>query len=272
MRSILSKQKSKLRGFYRKQRSSKSQQVERANQDSSTTDSHGPVLNESLGHDEGGVGEREPQDPLNNLLQEPSGVPRASDVDLTEAHGRTLIPSYPPVAPPPESNVQNPRASKSSSYGTGSLDIYWHQALESLSEDEKRTLETLAPSINQDGVNVHETTKQNILSDESPSQLTSLISERINRLDKEGWKFQFRDRNIILRDVASKILTWLTKFKEVGDIAVQYDPAHAALPWAAVRFLLQASFPFLWAMAFVYLPFHIVFLLSILPHYIQFRY
>ena len=31
----------------------------------------------------------------------------------------------------------------------------------------------------------------------------------------------------------------MNKFKEVGDIAVQYDPGHAALPWAAIRFFLQ---------------------------------
>ncbi|KAF7908683.1 uncharacterized protein EAF01_004438 [Botrytis porri] len=29
-------------------------------------------------------------------------------------------------------------------------------------------------------------------------------------------------------------------FKSVGDIFVQYDPVHASLPWAVVRFLLQA--------------------------------
>lgn len=26
---------------------------------------------------------------------------------------------------------------------------------------------------------------------------------------------------------------------EVGDVAVSYDPGHAALPWALVRFLLK---------------------------------
>lgn len=33
----------------------------------------------------------------------------------------------------------------------------------------------------------------------------------------------------------------MEKFKGVGDVAVQYDPGHAALPWAAIRFLLQVS-------------------------------
>lgn len=32
---------------------------------------------------------------------------------------------------------------------------------------------------------------------------------------------------------------WIDHFKEVVDVAVQYDPVHAALPWAGVRFLLQ---------------------------------
>jgi hypothetical protein len=44
-----------------------------------------------------------------------------------------------------------------------------------------------------------------------------------------------------LRNQADKIISWLVKFKEVGDITVQYDPSHAALPWAGIRFLLQVS-------------------------------
>ncbi|KAH9242491.1 hypothetical protein K456DRAFT_1716209 [Colletotrichum gloeosporioides 23] len=38
-----------------------------------------------------------------------------------------------------------------------------------------------------------------------------------------------------------KIVGWVQRFKETGDAAVQYDPAHAALPWAAFRFLLQTT-------------------------------
>jgi hypothetical protein len=36
-----------------------------------------------------------------------------------------------------------------------------------------------------------------------------------------------------------KIITWIDKFIRIGDCAVQYDPIHAALPWAGVRALLQ---------------------------------
>lgn len=37
----------------------------------------------------------------------------------------------------------------------------------------------------------------------------------------------------------SKVSIWLQKFVEVGDVAVNYDPGHAALPWAGIRFLLK---------------------------------
>lgn len=45
---------------------------------------------------------------------------------------------------------------------------------------------------------------------------------------------------VILRDVMEKTIHWINCFKEVGDNAVQFDPGHAALPWAALRFVLQA--------------------------------
>lgn len=53
------------------------------------------------------------------------------------------------------------------------------------------------------------------------------------------WKFTFRGKDIIVRDVADKVLVWVEKFKTVGDTIVQFDPVHAALPWAGVRLLLQ---------------------------------
>ena len=46
---------------------------------------------------------------------------------------------------------------------------------------------------------------------------------------------------MVLRDILEKIIAWLDKFTAVGDVAAQYDPAHASLAWAGVRFLLQVS-------------------------------
>jgi len=59
---------------------------------------------------------------------------------------------------------------------------------------------------------------------------------------QRSWKYKNRNgENVVLRDLFEKMAKWVNKFKEVGDVAVQYDPAHAALPWAGVRFLLQVS-------------------------------
>ena len=44
-----------------------------------------------------------------------------------------------------------------------------------------------------------------------------------------------------LRDVGMKILRWIDKFTQIGDTIVQFDPVHAALPWAGFRFLLQVD-------------------------------
>lgn len=46
---------------------------------------------------------------------------------------------------------------------------------------------------------------------------------------------------VMLRDQIEKVMVWVDKFKSVGDNAMQYDPVHAALPWAGVRFLLQVG-------------------------------
>lgn len=46
---------------------------------------------------------------------------------------------------------------------------------------------------------------------------------------------------VVVSDIFAKVGEWIKKFVEVGDTAVQYDPGHAALPWAAVRLILQTS-------------------------------
>ncbi|TVY26062.1 Vegetative incompatibility protein HET-E-1 [Lachnellula hyalina] len=60
----------------------------------------------------------------------------------------------------------------------------------------------------------------------------------------EDNRLHFKRRSgekVILRDLFGKVVKWIDLFKQVGDTAVQYDPGHAALPWALVRFLLQAT-------------------------------
>ena len=59
---------------------------------------------------------------------------------------------------------------------------------------------------------------------------------------RKRWKFKKPNGDVIVvRDVLEKIAKWINRFKETGDVVIQYDPAHLALPWAAFRFLLQTS-------------------------------
>ena len=65
-------------------------------------------------------------------------------------------------------------------------------------------------------------------------ELLSAVKSRMQECEQRQWTV----KRIVLRDVLKKIAKWIEKFIEVGDVAVQYDPGHAALPWAALRFLL----------------------------------
>ena len=67
-----------------------------------------------------------------------------------------------------------------------------------------------------------------------------VISAKEDSIQKR-WRFHrpASGQTVILRDLFTKIAVWIDRFKEIGDIVVQYDPVHAALPWAGVRFLLQ---------------------------------
>jgi hypothetical protein len=71
--------------------------------------------------------------------------------------------------------------------------------------------------------------------------LLSATSEKKEECVKKKWKVSIKGRTIILSDLLEKVAVWINKFIAVGDSAVQYDPGHAALPWAAIRFILKAS-------------------------------
>lgn len=76
------------------------------------------------------------------------------------------------------------------------------------------------------------------------SDLQVLTESAKEQCIKKRWQFSRPGRNgetIVLRDIFTKMVVWIERFKEVGDTVVQYDPGHAALPWAGVRFILQVA-------------------------------
>ncbi|KAI9684613.1 MAG: hypothetical protein M1822_005701 [Bathelium mastoideum] len=104
-------------------------------------------------------------------------------------------------------------------------DSLWLKALESLEGDLKA-----------------EFAFENIAYVDVPTVLFTLVQDKKQICLKKRWKFKRSNgEEIVLRDVFEKIAFWLKKFKAIGDVVVQYDPAYSALPWAGVRFILQVA-------------------------------
>ena len=102
----------------------------------------------------------------------------------------------------------------------------WDKAVEALRDKHKHD------------VDFQRTDKNAILADvleEVKKKKQACIERRLKYKRKNG-------DVIILYDVYEKMVKWVMKFKEIGDVATQYDPGHAALPWAAIRFLLQVRY------------------------------
>lgn len=64
---------------------------------------------------------------------------------------------------------------------------------------------------------------------------------------RKRWKYKRQNGEaIIFRDISEKTISWAQRSKDIDDIAMQYNPGHAALlvPCAGVQFLLEVnSFP-----------------------------
>lgn len=101
----------------------------------------------------------------------------------------------------------------------------WADAADQLSDEEKQH------------INFNQPDKLRILVElRADAELSKQIS-----IDKR-WKFIRKSgETVIIRDVFEKIIRWVDTFKQIGDIAVQYDAVHASLPWAGIRLLLQIA-------------------------------
>ena len=86
-------------------------------------------------------------------------------------------------------------------------------------------------------LDIYRTEKIAVLDD-----ILSLVKVKHNICLQKRWKFnKSSGESLVFRDLVDIIAIWVGKFVKVGDAAAQYDPTHAALPWAAVRFLLQIT-------------------------------
>ena len=104
----------------------------------------------------------------------------------------------------------------------------WSKAKEGLSADDRKIID-LCTSESSDSISV-------VL-----SKLVDEILKKQDECDQGRWKLNFKGQEIILRDVAAKIISCIDNFRSIGDIVANVDPIHVGLPWAAFRFLLQVS-------------------------------
>ncbi|KAL9093857.1 MAG: hypothetical protein Q9165_003780 [Trypethelium subeluteriae] len=101
----------------------------------------------------------------------------------------------------------------------------WARAAAQLSDDEKRNINFSRPD------------KLNIL-----AELHAEAEQSRQKCIESRWKYTRKSgETVIVRDVFDKLVRWIDMFKQVGDIAVQYNPAHASLPWAGIRLILQIA-------------------------------
>ena len=73
------------------------------------------------------------------------------------------------------------------------------------------------------------------------------LFEITKQVEEQGvakdYTLKLGDKKVDVREKVEGFANCLNKFKEIGDIVVQYDPVHAALPWAGVRFILMVRDP-----------------------------
>jgi hypothetical protein len=139
----------------------------------------------------------------------------------------SCMPSINPV-PPEAPCAVSTMSSTTTSTSIATPQNLWSDALETLSEDERQAVQN---------INSEKPAQQTFVLD--VEELVRLTRKKQKECEEKSYKFNFQGKKIILRDVAEKIVSWLNKFKDFGDIAVNFDPVHASLPWAGVRFLLQ---------------------------------
>ncbi|KAI7919212.1 ankyrin repeat and SOCS box protein 7 [Pyricularia oryzae] len=103
----------------------------------------------------------------------------------------------------------------------------WDQAFCGLADDDRKELESLKSDDNH----------------MDPSEIARIAQRKRDECVKKQWNLYTNKAGdqVKVRDLLSSVVNWLNRFKEVCDAAVQFDPVHAALPWAVVRGLLMIA-------------------------------
>jgi hypothetical protein len=144
----------------------------------------------------------------------------------TAAPSQLAAPKPAAKAPPAGSSAETPAEGKAAKQPDGPKDL-WVEALRSLPESKQETLKKMG--FNQE-------TAQSVSVESSIDDLIGVVNKRQEECEKKFWKVKVGDEEIVLRNYTGKIVDWLEK---AGDIAVQFAPPQAAIPWAVIKSAMQ---------------------------------
>ncbi|KAJ5240485.1 uncharacterized protein N7469_002076 [Penicillium citrinum] len=136
----------------------------------------------------------------------------------------------PPATLPVEAPVGapvDPASGKGSANTPDAPKDLWLRALGSLPESRQEKLKEMG--FDPSGANSEST-------ENSINDLVSIVNKRQEECESKFWKVKLGDEEIVLRDYTDKIVDWVGK---AGDIAVQFAPPQAAIPWAVIKSVMQ---------------------------------
>ncbi|KAJ5497544.1 hypothetical protein N7463_009531 [Penicillium fimorum] len=147
-------------------------------------------------------------------------------VPLVEVAAPSAQPATATVKLPPAEGTE-PLADKKPAKKADAPKDLWAKALTSLPESKQETLKKMG---------FNQSSEQSGSVESSIKDLVGVVNQRQEECEKKFWKVKVGDEEIVLRNYTNSIVDWLEK---AGDIAVQFAPPQAAIPWAVIKSVMQ---------------------------------
>ncbi|KAF9884807.1 hypothetical protein FE257_001223 [Aspergillus nanangensis] len=154
----------------------------------------------------------------------PQGHQKPENPANVEAPFTPTVSEKPDAVAPPAKEIPAKEGSPPEPPSDDPKDL-WQKALKSLPPAKQQTLTGMGFGQISSGS-----------AESSIDDLLSVVNERQNECEKKFWKVTVGDNEIVLRNYTTQIVGWLEK---AGDIAIQFAPPQASLPWSCLKSLMQ---------------------------------
>jgi hypothetical protein len=103
----------------------------------------------------------------------------------------------------------------------------WQEAFTCLPDDTQKILKEMG---------FNEAKSANATS--SIDDLITTVNQKQEECEGKFWKVRIGGKDIVFRDYTTNIVGWLEK---AGDVAIQFAPPQASLPWDMIKSLMKVS-------------------------------